>query len=112
MAVGKSHSGIADRDRLAAALDAARQNENILRLTAMGAGVHAQGAADGAGNAREKFETCDAEFGGALGDESIRRRRADAQAMALFHDDIGEGLAAETDHDARHAAVAHDEIGA
>ena len=44
-------------------------------------------------------------------DFHIRHRRAGADAVALFHRHLVEA-AAEPDHHARHAAIAHDQVGA
>ena len=41
---------------LAVAADAGGLDQHILGLAAIGAGIHAQRAADGAGNAEEKFQ--------------------------------------------------------
>src|SRR5208282_5206666 len=48
--VGKAHVGVRIGAGRAGAVDAARFDEDVLRLPAVGAGVHAQGPADRAGN--------------------------------------------------------------
>ena len=97
---------------VAGAIDAARFDQRVLRFAAMGAGVHAQGAADGAGNAAIEGEAVDARVGRRARGFHIWDSGADAQTRAVFDDNFAKALRRETDDNAFDAAVAHDEIGA
>ena len=96
---------------LALRVDAARLDQHVLGLAAIGAGVHAQRAADGAGNAAQECEPGDAGLLRRPRDASVQHRRAGAMRMPSSTVDLAEA-AAEPDHDAGHAAVAHDQVGA
>ncbi len=89
-----------------------RFEQRILGLAAMRAGVHAQGAADRPGNAAIEREAVDAGLGRRARRLNVRDRRADAQTVIVLDRDFAKALGGETDDDALHAAVAHDEIGA
>ena len=91
-------------------VDAARFDENVLRFAAMRAGVHAQSAADRAGNAAVEFEAGDPRLGRRVGEPDIRRRGAGREPMIADRLDRTERLAAEAEHDAGDAAVADDDI--
>ncbi|MGY4349464.1 hypothetical protein ACVWXM_005957 [Bradyrhizobium sp. GM7.3] len=91
--------------------DATRLDQHVLGLAAIGARIHAQRAADRAGNAEVKFEPADigrrgdfrhalVERGCARGDDIAARAR------------LAKGARRKPDHHARHAAVAHDQVGA
>ena len=111
VAIDEFHVGIGEAMFRAVAADAGRLDQDILGLGAIGAGIHAQRAADGAGNAEEEFQPAD-----------IGRRRRFRHALVecggAGADDIavGAGLAEaarrQPDHHAGHAAIAHDQIGA
>ena len=71
---------------LAVAPDAARLDQHVLGLAAIGARIHAQRATDGAGNAEVEFEPADiggggnlrhalVEGGGSRGDDVAARAR-------------------------------------
>src|ERR1700761_1281275 len=75
-------------------------------------GVHPQSAANRARHAAVKFKTCNARLRRRLGENGVRRRRAYGDGTILPRFDARESLAAETDDEAGHAAVAYDEIGA
>ena len=60
MAVGVVHVGVATDVDAAGAIDAARLDQRVLGLAAIGAAVHAQRAADRAGNAAQKRQPGDA----------------------------------------------------
>ena len=77
---------------------------------AIGAGIHAQRAADGAGNAGEEFQAGDARLGRRARDVEVERRGTGAD-MPRPDANLGEA-AAEPQHDAGHPAVAHQQIGA
>ena len=83
------------------AIDAARLDEHVRRLAAIGAGIHAQRAADRAGNAAEEGEPVEAGLGGRARHLHVghgRRRRGRACRLDR---DCAEALAAEPDDDAR-----------
>ena len=92
------------------AIDGARLDQHVLGLAAIGAAVHAQRAADAAGNAAQERQPGDAGFLRRARHFHIEHRGAGTDLAAL-DDDLAEA-AAEPDHNARHPAVAHDQIGA
>ena len=94
----------------AGAIDRARLNQRVLGLAAIGAAVHAQRAADGAGNAAQERQSGDARLLRRARDLDVGHRSAGAN-VETFDRDLAEA-AAEPDHHAGHAAVAHDQIGA
>ena len=111
VAIDELHVGIVEQMLLAVATDADGLDQDILGLGAIGAGVHAQRAADGAGNAEEEFQPADIGRRRRLRHALVERGRAGADDIA-----VGAGLAetarAEPDDDTRHAAIAHDQVGA
>ena len=110
VAVAEAHLGVAVAANVARAVDAARFDENVLGLAPVGAAVHAQRAADRARNAAQEREPRNAGLLRGLRDAQVRSRRAGAHAVALDLDLVE--AAPEPDHHARHAAVAHDQVGA
>ena len=78
----------------------------------MGTGVHAQGAADRAGNAAIEFEAGDARLGRRTGQANVGRRRSRRHLKVRRCRDLAKRLAAEPDDDAGNAAVANDEVRA
>ena len=102
--------GIAQDVYAAAAVDGARLDQGVFGLAAIGAAVHAQRAADAAGNAAHECKSGNAGF--------LRRARyfhighCGAGAYIVFFDRNLIEAAAEPDHDAWNAAVAHNQIGA
>ena len=96
---------------LPCAIDGARLDQHVLGFAAVCAGVHAQRAADGAGNAAVEGEAGDAGLGGGARHLHVGDGGAGAHAMAGLDRDVGEA-AAEADDDTRDAAVAHQEVGA
>ena len=108
--VGVAHVGVAQHVDAARPVDRARFDQRVLGLAAIGAAVHAQRAADTAGNAAHERQAGDAGLLRRARDFDVGHRRAGADARVL-DGDIAK-TAAEPDHHARHAAVAHDEIGA
>ena len=65
------------------AVDAARFDQNVLRLGAVSAAVHAQRAADRARNTAQEREPRDAGFLRGFRDAQVGRRRAGAHAIVL-----------------------------
>src|SRR5215216_654868 len=59
VAVDELHVGIAENMPGAVAADADSLDQNVLGLVAIGAGIHPQRAADGAGDAEEEFHAAD-----------------------------------------------------
>ena len=110
MAIGEAEIALGQAMQLALAIHRLGRGDDIDQLMAIGAGVHAQRPADGAGNAGEEFETGDARLGRRAGDVEVEGRRTGAD-MPRPDADLGEA-AAEPQHDARDAAVAHQQIGA
>jgi hypothetical protein len=111
VAIDEFHIGIGEAMFGAVAADADSLEQHIPGLAAVGAGIHAQRAADTAGNAEEKLEPADIGRCRRLRDALVERRGAGVDDIA-----VGAGLAEPTrrqsDHDAGHAAIAHDQIGA
>ena len=110
-AVDEFHIRMAEGVLPAIATDANSLHQHVLGFRAVGAGIHAQRAADGAGNAEEEFQPADIGGGRGLGHALVERSSPGADEIAL-----GAGLAkssrAEPDHHARNAAIAHDQVGA
>jgi len=77
----------------------------------VGARIHAQGAADGAGYPAIEMQACDARFGGGAGDLDVRHGGAGAQAMAVENFNAAEP-ASQPDDDTRNAAIANEDVGA
>ena len=111
VAIDEFHVGIGKRVFLAVAADAGSVEQNILGLAAIGAGIHAQRAADGAGNAEEKFKPADIGGGRGFRHTLVERGGASADDIAL-RAGFAEPPWCEPDHHPRHAAIAHDQIGA
>ena len=76
-------SALVKPDLLAVAADAGRLDQHILGLGAIGAGVHAQRAADRAGNAEEEFQPAEIGRRRGLGDALVERGRAGADDIAV-----------------------------
>ena len=93
------------------AIDAARLDEHVRRLAAMGAGIHAQSPADRAGDAAVEGEPGEAGIGRRPRHLDVGHGGAGAHALPLDRDGA-EAFAAEPDDDAGHAAVAHDQVRA
>ena len=91
-------------------IDRARFDERIFGLASVSAAIHAQRAADTAWNPAHERQS---------GDPGFLRRARDLDVgysstgphIEAINDDFVEA-AAQSDHDARNAAVAHDQIGA
>ena len=104
-------SALVQTRTLPGAVDAARLDQRVLGLAAIGAAVHAQRAADRAGNAAQERKPGDAGLLRRARDLHVRHRGAGARCVCPLDLDVAEA-AAEPDHHARHAAVAHDQVGA
>jgi hypothetical protein len=111
MAVRVVHVRIGEAHDAAGAVDAARENQHVLGLAAIGAAVHAQGAADRTGDAAQKRQAGDRGLLRRARHLHVGHRGASGHAVAVLDCDLAEA-AAEPDHHARDPAVAHDEIGA
>ncbi len=77
----------------------------------MCAGIHTQGAANRPGNAAIEREAGDPRVGRRARDFHVRDDGARAQRVAILDFDLAEA-AAEANDDARHAAVAHQQVRA
>ena len=73
VAVGVAHLGIGERVHVALAVERPHLDDAFARLDAVGAGIHAQRAADGAGNAVIEMKAADA---------GLERQRRDALVRA------------------------------
>ena len=96
--------------RLARRIEGFGVDDDVLDLAAEGAGVHAERAADGAGNAGKEFETRKPGIAGAPGDVHVMGGGAGGDFVAVDAD-FGEAPA-ETHDDALDAAVADNDVGA
>ena len=105
------HVGHGQEPKLPLPIDAARLDQRILGLAPIGAAIHAQRAADRARNAAQEGETGDAGLLRGARDLHVRHRGTGAHALARLDGHRIEA-ASEPDHHARHAAVAHDQVGA
>ena len=83
MAIGVVHVAIGEDADVAGAIDAARLDQHVLGLAAIGAAVHAQRAADRAGNAAQEREPGEAGLLRRPRDPDVRHRGAGADALAL-----------------------------
>ena len=92
-------------------VDGARLDQHVLGFAAVRTGVHAQRAADRAGDAAIEGEPGDAGIGRRARELDVGHGRAGAEAMAGLDCDLREA-APQADDDARHAAVAHQQVGA
>ena len=95
----------------AVAADAGGLDQDVPGLAAVGAGIHAQRAADRAGNAEEEFHAAD--IGGCRGfRHPLVERGGACDHDVAFGADVAERARRQPDHDAGNAAIAHDQIGA
>ena len=111
MAIGVVHVGVGEDVQASLPVDGARLDQCVLGLAAIGAAVHAQRPADRAGDAAEESEPGDRRLLGGTADLHVGDGGAGADAGAVLDLHLAEA-AAEPDDDARHPAVAHDQVGA
>src|SRR5260370_1065724 len=83
VAIDEFHIRICKAMFFAVTADADSLDQDILGLGAVGAGIHAQRAADGAGNAEEKFQPADVGRRRRLRHALVERGRAGADDIAL-----------------------------
>ncbi len=112
MAIGKAHFCRTKHAIRAAAVEAARLDEDFARFAAVRAGVHPQRAADRAGHAAQEGETVDARLRRGARHLRVERRGAGDDAAIRPRFDRAEPFASQANHQAAHAAVAHDQVGA
>ena len=86
-------------------------DQHVLGLAAIGSGVHAQRAADGAGNAEQEFEAADIRRRRCFRDALVKRGRACGHDVTLGAR-LAETARRQANDDAGQAAIANDEIGA
>ncbi len=110
MPIGVVHVGVAQHVDAAVPIDRARLDQRVLGLASISAAIHAQRAADAAGNAAHERQSGDAGLLRRARDFDVGHRRAGAHVQA-FDGDFAEA-AAQPDHGSGNAAVAHDQIGA
>ena len=111
MAIGEVHVGIGIDVDIAVEVDGAGTGQDVLGLAAVGAGVHAQRAADRARDAAIESEAGNAGVGRGTRHLDVGDGRSNAQRIAILDPDLAETLA-EPDDDAGHTAVAHQQVGA
>lgn len=92
---------------VALAVDRMDFHDEVLGLAAIGTGIHAQGAADGAGNAVVELEAGNAMVERHCGDVLVRADAAGLDRVVADEFDIAETLGRQADHDTGNAAVAH-----
>uniref|UniRef100_A0A0N4Z3P8 LigA n=1 Tax=Parastrongyloides trichosuri TaxID=131310 RepID=A0A0N4Z3P8_PARTI len=109
--VSVAEVGQGQLDPLAPAVQAPGGHQHVLRLRAVTARVHRQGAADGAGDARIEFQPGDARLGRGARHHAVQRARARRDGVALGRH-LAPGAARQPDHHALDPAVAHDQVGA
>jgi hypothetical protein len=111
VAVDELHVGVREHVLAAVPCNAGRLDQHVLGLAAIGARIHAQRTADGAGNTEIEFEPADigggrhfrhalVERGSSSGDDIAARAR------------LAKGARRQPNHHARNATVAHDQVGA
>ena len=83
MTIDEAHVGVAVDVERAVPIDAARLDQHILGLAAIGAAVHAQGAADRTGNAAQERQPGDAGLLRRARDFHIGNRGSGAHAQYL-----------------------------
>ena len=110
VAIGEADLGLGQAMQRALAIERIGMREHLRHVAAIGAGIHAQRAADGAGNAGQEFEPADAGIARRQRDVEVERAGAGFD-RAAGGADLGEA-AAEADDDAFDAAVAHQQVGA
>ena len=111
MAIAEMHLVILKGVHPTRAVDAACFNQDIFGFPTIGAPVHAQGSTDRAWNTAEKCNAGDCRLMRGPADFHIRRRRPGANPAFPLNRDLTE-TAAQPNDDARHPAVAHNQIGA
>src|SRR3974390_3501167 len=110
MAIGKTHLAVGKTVQVALAVDTARLNETVLCSPPMGAAVHAQRAANRAGNAAQKCKPGNTSSLCRARDHHIKHCGSDCKTLAV--DLYAVETPAQPDDDAGNAAVADDQIGA
>ena len=93
-------------------VDRVRLDQPLARLDAVGAGVHAERAADRAGDAVEEGEAAEPLLQREGGEALVGQRRAGADAVARLAHRLAEALGRQADDDAGDAAVADEEVRA
>ena len=111
MAIGQPHLRVVEPDRHAAPVEPMRLLQNFPCLAAVSARVHAQRAADRAGNAAQKRKARDAGLRGRARHIGVKRRRARKNPSFARRSHAAEGPPAQPHDDAANAAVAHDQVG-
>src|SRR3546814_12287989 len=104
MAIGIAEVGERQRAAFARAKHDIATDQDILDLAAIGAAVHADEAADGAGDRAEKFEPRDTRIARGRGHEDARCAAATAERYRIDSFDLAERLA-EPDNDTRETAI-------
>ena len=110
VAVAVVHVAVGEDADVAAAIHTTRLDQRILGFATIGAAVHAERTADRAGDAAHEGKPGERGLLRGARNPHVGHRGAGAHALALDLD-VGEA-AAKPDDDARHAAVAHDQVGA
>ena len=111
MAVRVAEVGVGQRHQLARAQHDLGLDQHVPDLPAVGAAVHPDEAADGAGDGAEELDAGDPRIAGSRGDQDSGRSAAAAQRQAVEPLNGGKGFSKPDDH-ARHPAVPDNEVGA
>ena len=111
VAIRKTHRRIVEHVHRARIVEGPHFDKHILHFAAIGPAIHAQGPADGAGNAAQEGEPVDPRFRRDARDLHIRRARTGAHAMAVFDRNLRK-TPPEPDQHAGQAAIADEQVGA
>ena len=111
MAIGEAHVRSRQDMNVAIEIDGPRPGEAVLGLAAMRAGIHAQRPADRTRNAAIERQAANARFRRRTRHLDVGDRRTGGELAAGLDLDLTEA-APETNDDARHAAVAHQQVRA
>ncbi len=112
MPVGIPHLGVGERHQVALPVEGAHLDHALAGLDAIGAGVHPQGAADGARYAMVEMEAADAGLQRHGGQPLVGRSGAGADGGGRGLLDLAEALGRQADHEAADAAFADQQVGA
>src|SRR5262249_21361611 len=109
VAIGVVHVGVRVDADVAAAINTARFEENVLGLTAIGAAIHPQRSADRTRNSPHEGETGDPRFLSRARDAHIGNRSTNAKPIASLDLDVAKPTA-QANHHPGDTAVANDDV--
>ena len=112
MAIGVAHIGVAQRMHIALAVERPHLDDALARLDAIGAGIHPQRTADGAGNAVVEMKAADTSLIGDSGKAFVGRGRARLDRGRRNHFGFAKALGRKPDDEARNTAVTDKQVRA